>query len=65
MELEHSPQTYTQKGGWKELSSEEILQLIQGMNSIFSEEEPERANAQNRQSENVKTIQKPSATSPI
>ena len=34
----------------KELSSEEILQLIQGMNSIFSEEEPERANAQNMQS---------------
>ena len=42
----------------KELSSEEILQLIQGMNSIFSEEEPERANAQNRQSENVKNYPK-------
>ena len=42
----------------KELSSEEILQLIQGMNSIFSEEEPERANAQNMQSENVKNYPK-------
>ena len=42
----------------KELSSEEILRLIQGMNSIFSEEEPERANAQNRQSENVKNYPK-------
>ena len=42
----------------KELSSEEILQLIQGMNSIFSEEELERANAQNRQSENVKNYPK-------
>ena len=37
----------------KEFSPEEVLSLVQGMNNVFSEAEPERANAQNMQSENI------------
>ena len=49
--------TLKRKDG-KEISSEEVLSLVQGMNNIFSEAEPERANAQNMQSENINNYPK-------
>lgn len=42
----------------KEFSPEEVLSLVQGMNNVFSEAEPERANAQNMQSENINNYPK-------
>jgi len=42
----------------KELSPEEAWSLVQGVNNVFSEAEPIRANAQNIQAENVQNYPK-------
>ena len=42
----------------KELSPEEAWSLVQGVNNVFSEAEPDRANTQNIQAENVQNYPK-------